>query len=409
MVDVTCQKGQVTLGFRQLLWPVPGETSLRILIFARHLPPSVSGGARRPYLLAKGLEALGADVRMVAPVLPEDFRGVAVPHPAPEPDIASLPEESPGLPGRVRNWARANLLLPDPDLRWSLRAAKAARAMTDFQPDWVLSTSPPESLHLAAWKYARHGRAKWVADLRDSWLADPLQAERRKPLRQRSERLMAGWLLKSADLLIAPTQVILDEAQALAPCRSALLLPQPGPDPVQLKPRPRSDDKIVILHTGSFSLSHDTRGINPALELFSKVHARDKRFRLELIGRLTDAETEAARATEGVVVRRPLSLQETWAEQASADILLLVAAERTEAEPGKLAEYRAMGKPIVCLGGGAWRRMLAGTEEDPVSLLLSMADEAARGDLAGKQAGEPFTAAQAAQRLLDAMSAVHPV
>jgi glycosyltransferase involved in cell wall biosynthesis len=376
---------------------------LRILIFARHLPPSISGGARRPYLLVKGLEELGADVRVIAPLLPDDIKGVAVPHPAPEP-AASAAEGGFRFRNRVRDWARSTLILPDPDLRWSLQAAKAAEDMTDFRPDWVLSTSPPESLHVAARKYARRCGAKWGADLRDSWLADPLMAERRKPLRRWVERPLSRRVLNSAHLLIAPTQVILDEVGELAPGRPSLLLPQPGPDPALLKPRARSDDGIVILHTGSFSLSHDARGIGPALELFRKVHARDKRFRLELIGRLTDTEAREAQATEGVVVRGLFELQETWQEQASADILLLAAADLTEAEPGKLAEYRAMGKPIVCLGGGGWRRMLAGTDEDPADLLLSLAAEAARRDLADKQAGEIVTAVQAAQRLLDAMA-----
>lgn len=376
---------------------------MRILIFARHLPPSVSGGARRPYLLVKGLEELGADVRVVAPLLPNDLKGVAVPHPAAERATPGAEAVS-RLRDRARGWARSTLILPDPDLRWSLRAAKAAEEMTDFRPDWVLSTSPPESVHVAACKFSRRCGAKWGADLRDSWLADPLMAERRKPLRRWVEHRLSRRVLKSAHLLIAPTQVILDEVGELAPGRPSLLLPQPGPDPAQLNPRPRSDDGIVILHTGSFSLSHDARVIGPALDLFRKVHSRDKRFRLELIGRLTDAEAEEAQATEGVVVRGLFELQETWQEQASADILLLAAADLTEAEPGKLSEYRAMGKPIVCLGGGGWRRVLAGTDEDPADLLLSLADESARRDLADKQAGEPFTAARAAQRLLNAMA-----
>ncbi|MBY0422923.1 MAG: hypothetical protein K2Q06_11515, partial [Parvularculaceae bacterium] len=139
---------------------------MRLLLIARHYPPAVSGGARRPFLLARALRSRGCEVFVVAPSLPDGEPGRVVPHP--NRDAGTAPPAPPGWRDHARDW----LLWPDPDIRWSRRAAAAALA-ADFAPDWVWTTAPPESIHIGGLLMKRSRGARWLADVRDHWLDRP--------------------------------------------------------------------------------------------------------------------------------------------------------------------------------------------------------------------------------------------
>ena len=358
----------------------PCHGPLRVLLIARHYPPDVSAGARRPYLLKLGLEACDARVHVVAPALSRGTDGTAVPPKKRIADTAAPAIPTPRASGarRLRAWALTHLSLPDPELRWALRAAAAGRRAARTSPfDLIITTSPPESIHVAGALLATRLQTPWVADLRDRWLDAPLMRVRESRLRRTVERPLARSILSRANLLTATDPPALDEAQRLAPRVPVLRLPQASPPATPQREISPSPAAIRVVHTGSFSLSHGARDIGPALDLLARARGIDPRFELHLIGRLTEEEEARARQA-GAQITGPVALEDAWAAQAAADVLLLVAAPGTEAVPGKLAEYRAAGRPVVILGGGSWRALLPGGQDDPLVRLLSFADPARR-------------------------------
>lgn len=368
-----------------------------ILILARHFPPLVSGGARRPYLLSLALAELGCDVRVVAPALPEGVRGLAVPHPYPEPSDATPDRAKRG----ARDLARDLLLWPDPDIRWAMRAARAVKA-GEFRPDWVLTTSPPESLHAAgAWLKRRMG-CRWAADLRDEWLMRPFRSARRHPARRAVERAMAEHLLRNADLITAVDEIVADEATALSGQRAHVLRQFAAPPP---PPMPFEGEGPHLVYTGSFSLSDPNCRIQPTLAAFSEAFVRRPELRLHLIGRLTAEERQAVEenpARAGILLYGPRPYEETRARQAAADGFIVAGAPDATAIPGKVFEYRTVGAPIIAVGDGPWRRTGGYDEVDPV---LAMIDLTRRRNpaIAMPASGTPR---QAAQQLLALMSKV---
>src|SRR5262249_55313375 len=61
--------------------------------------------------------------------------------------------------------------LPDSYVGWAKRAARVARERAGRGDiDVLLSSSPPDSVHLAARDVARATRLPWVADFRDPWI-----------------------------------------------------------------------------------------------------------------------------------------------------------------------------------------------------------------------------------------------
>ncbi len=381
---------------------------VNILFLSRHFPPIVSGGARRPYLLAKGLQAEGAHVRVIAPAMPEDVDGAIVPHPQVAPLEASQARNSryKGQNSILRNWIRANLFLPDPDIRWALRAV-AGGSFEDFNPDWLMTTSPPESVHVAGYLIARKLRAGWIADFRDNWLIDPLVPQRQRPLRRAVEKRIAKAILSKADVITAPSKRMLDEIADYAPGVRRLLLPQPGvldeaAPIVRQSTSKDGDDPIIVLHTGSFSLSHGTRSIEPTLEVFAEARRRHPRFVLHLIGRLTEQEHVLATAAPGVEPLGVVTMTETWKAQRAADILLLAAAPHTDIVPGKISEYEASSRPIVVVGGSEWAQAING-KGGPLARLLSLADSDARSTTLGES--NAWSAQEVARLLLDFIAA----
>ena len=319
----------------------------RILMVCRHFPPAISGGAGRPYLLAKAWRDAGAEVVVLAPRPCDGIAVIPVGHPQVEPPTAE-PVSAPSWRDRLR----AGLLLPDPDIRWALHAA---RATIGLAPDWVFTTSPPESAHVAGWLLKRRFGCRWMADFRDHWLRHPLlPARSRSGLRRNMERGLARRLLRAVDLATAVTESIGDELRRdLGVTAATLVVENFAAEAAEAMALPK--DRIHLVHTGSFSLSDPLRRIEPLLEAFEA--ADNPRLTLHLVGRLRDDErrrVESSPIKDRIVVAGPVSAEAARRYQRAADVLLLVTSPDTPHVPGKLAEYRAAGRPVLVAGGGPW-------------------------------------------------------
>ena len=347
----------------------------QVLIIARHFPPVISAGARRPYLLALGFRELGWDVRVAAPQLTDEFSGFVVEHPLPGVRDGEDTFRRISLKDRFRQ----HVMLPDPDVRWALKLVREIRSKRDFAPDVVLTSSPPESTHVAGALLQHLLRCCWVADFRDYWIAHPLRVERTNPLRAFAERTLARHLLRRADLVVGVEEGMLAEIGELGVRTPLLLVPQASPAGWQ---RPASDQYIAassvptFYHSGSFSLSHAARTIEPVLTLADELEKAGQSYRIILRGILSASEQNACSENVKIELRPPTSLQTVWKEQAEADILLLVAAEGAPMPPGKLAEYRAARRPILCFGGGDWveREKLFRSVDSALAAVRSPAD-----------------------------------
>lgn len=350
---------------------------MRLLLIARHYPPAVSGGARRPYLLARALRARGCAVFVAAPGLPDGEDGRAVPHPHRDPGGGGAPRAR-----TLRDTARELLLWPDPDIRWSRRAGAAAIA-AGFRPDWVWTTSPPESIHAAGLMVKRATGARWLADFRDHWLDRPHRLERAAPHRRFGERLIARSWLGRADLVTAVDRFVAAELAALGATRVEVLEHFRPPDiaePVALDPA-----DLHVVHTGSIALSDPEAQIEQILAPFTRALARNPRLRLHFVGRLTDEESARARSGEtagrvalhGVV---PFARALGW--QRAADALIYVGSPKTRVPPSKIVEYLAASAPIIACGTGSWRSDPRVSSLDPEDALASLVRGAGRDPVA---------------------------
>ena len=261
------------------------------------------------------------------------------------------------------------LSMPDGELSWCLRVKKAIkRSNLGDWADIVLTTSPPESIHgLGRWMKKKYGIV-WIADVRDFWLLHPLQPIRKKPWRRMFEKRIARYYLNSTNAIISPSSKILDEMKSLISGNALTeVIEQPAPYLGQSKDqetflgrRKQSPAGPRILHSGSFTQSDPSRTITPLLDLIKEARKKNPEIQLELSGRITAAELDEAQKCLGqnVSYYGVETLEESWSRISSANMLALVVAPGSSSVPGKLAEYRMSGLPIVYIGEGPWKKVI---------------------------------------------------
>lgn len=388
-----------------------------ILVVARHFPPEISGGSRRPFLFADGLAKLGHTVWILVPGYSqaltthvtarrpfycgplESFRELLKQAPQIQNDVIES-REAPFY-AKIITEVHRRVVLPDPERGWAEAAASTViEHQADFRPDIVYTTSPPESCHVAGQKLAVRWSCRWIADFRDSWLEHPLMDLRQSHRRRQVETRFAKNLLKSCDLALVTTSTDKREIEGYAPHLRVEIVPQ------AVESLPQSQSSPIpgrIIHAGRFSLSDPNgRDLRAALDAFTAARLKVPHITLELIGALSSDEALAASRTEGVIITGELPRDQVLDRLQTAEILLLVVRPGSTAVPGKFYEYVAARRPVLALGAGPWMREVGvvSLPKVPSAALVAMI----KGDRDYSISTALTTPTEVAQHVLDALS-----
>ena len=258
--------------------------------------------------------------------------------------------------GVARRMAAA-VLLPDSYIGWYPFAVRAALELAGEDPvDAILSTSPPESTHLAARTVHRRTGLPWVADFRDPWmnlhLLEPPSAWHAEIHRRLERSVCAG------------ARVIVTTRWHEARLRDAhpgaritrVSNGYDGEEMAGLDAAPPATGPLAIVHAGMLT---QRRSATPFLEALARVVATDPALRsglrVEFIGpREDENELSAARLrlSDVVAFRDPMPHAEILRTERSAHILLLVKHDNPRYDglvPGKLYEYIGLRRPVLAL------------------------------------------------------------
>ena len=389
-------------------------TRRRVLILCYFYPPLAGGGVHRVLSFTRHLPENGWDCTVVCAdehdywVTDESLRA-AVPREtevirvAGGSALSALLRLTRAAPGRRSGRTFGPLrrlsdwwLLPDSYIGWARRAARAAgRRIAAGGIDVVLSSSPPDSVHLAARSVQRRHGLPWVADFRDPWIAlafrDPPSAwhrARQQALERdvlehadaievasrshldslgresgarvepgRATQLPNGWeggdAAGSAD---AADSMDAADADSGARGRSALSSGRAGPaaSAASAPERPAQADRFLLAWTGTLSQMPDTDVFLEALhELLARQPVARRSLRARLAGPYESWHQDRAVALglTGIVdFPGPLPHRESRALQRAADMLLLWKPRRAPTMvPGKLYEYLDAGRPILAV------------------------------------------------------------
>ncbi len=248
-------------------------------------------------------------------------------------------------------------LLPDSYLGWARRAAAVARRrLSQGDVQAILSSSPPDSVHLAA--RAAAGGTPWVADFRDPWVGLHFRKPPSAWHAKRQAALERG-VLQRADLVLAASRTHAERMIGSGEPWGSRVRHLPNGFEPDLVPdtAPASDaDHFTIAFTGTLSQMPDTETFLEALHdlLAHRAEAR-RRVRARLIGPFEVGYQDRAIALglSGIVeFAGPRSHGETRSLQRRADLLVLWKPRgegyRTMV-PGKLYEYLDSARPTIAL------------------------------------------------------------
>jgi len=339
---------------------------VKILLVTMYFPPAGGGGVQRPLKFATHLPAHGIETHVLAPNDPKWLYadpGLAPPSQAwihraryLGPRARKLADELHGRHGldRLSRQARSlsrRVLVPDENVGWNLTAIPAAvRIVRSEGIDVVLTTSPPNSVHLIGAAVKRTTGARWVADLRDSIATHPHRRVERAAVRAKEKvsESVARLVARQADVIVAASDAIADEALALEPAGvvTTVLNGADFDDFAGLSYR--RTDRFRITHTGSFFGRRDPRPFLSAVaESGLDVVAR-------FVGdfRAADREWAVGRGLGDRLELHPyVPRREALALQRDSEALLLLIPDADGRGrgvlSGKVFEYLAAERPIL--------------------------------------------------------------
>jgi len=260
---------------------------------------------------------------------------------------------------RLSVWIRGNLFIPDARCFWIQPSVKYLKEYLKEHPvDAIISTGPPHSMHLIAMKLKESFGIPWIADFRDPWTEIDFYDELHlsKWANKKHHRLEREVLTK-ADKVVT---VSWDWAKGLGRIgnRNVRVI-QNGYDWQPKSPLERAplSAEFTLTHIGVIGPARNAPTLWQALQ---EVKAQDEGFskalRINLIGQVDQSVTQSLESCgllENTEIIAHVPHDEVQQVQESAQVLLLLVNNAPNAKgilTGKLYEYLASGRPILCIG-----------------------------------------------------------
>ena len=251
---------------------------------------------------------------------------------------------------RLMLWIRSNLFVPDPRAGWVRPSVKFLCSYLEEHPvDVIVTTGPPQSVHLIGRGLHRRLGVPWVADFRDPWTR--MFYFENLPLlpwvRRRHFRLEKSVLYEASAIISVTPRVQADFASRTS---TPVHLITNGYDEsdfaVELPPR--TDGKFRVVHTGLFASDGNPLELWQSLAgLCSESADFASRLEIRLAGKvdpeIVDSIVEAGLGAQ-LNLLGYLPHPESVAELRQADVILLPlrhGAEYSKVYPGKIFECMA--------------------------------------------------------------------
>ncbi|MFW5974625.1 MAG: glycosyltransferase family 4 protein [Bacteroidota bacterium] len=359
----------------------------RVLIITYYWPPSGGAGVQRWLKFVKYLQAFGWEPVVYTPENPEapaidnslaeDIpEGVEVlktkiwePYrwykkftgqkPDEKVNAGFLSEkEKPGLAEKVSVWIRGNLFIPDARKFWIKPSVKFLKNYLKAKPvDVIVSTGPPHSMHLIALALKQKTGIRWVADFRDPWTQiDFYHQLQLSKWADRKHRRLERKVLHAADKVVTVSPTCANDLEKISNKKVAVITNGFDPDDFNHL-SPAESAYFELLHIGAINKDRNAANLWKALaELCLENEDFRQKLRIKLIGK-TDISArkniKENKLEKHSQIIPYLPHKEAITHSQTASLLLLPLNNTPTVKgivTGKLFEYFAIQKPILCIG-----------------------------------------------------------
>ncbi|UOQ70373.1 glycosyltransferase family 4 protein [Hymenobacter cellulosilyticus] len=362
---------------------------MRLLVITYYWPPSGGAGVQRTLKFVKHLPSFGVQCTVVTvdpekgayPVLDESLAaeipaGVRVIRTGTSEPFGSykkltgrqqIPyggfanESKTSLQQRFFKFVRGNVFIPDPRRGWNghvLRAVAELYAQGETF-DAVLTSSPPHSTQLIGLALKKRYGLRWLADMRDPWTDIYYTKELNKTR-------LAGWLdaryerqvLEQADEVLVTSsdtkRLFLGKSPLLTDAKFHVI-PNGYDESDFRESSSPPQDALLITHTGTISETYHIEEFLRACAECARRHPAVS-LRLRFVGKVS-AGVQDQIAAAGLAGRTEFVAfvphEESVRYLLRASVLLMAipdVAHNFGILPGKVFEYLAANKPIICIG-----------------------------------------------------------
>lgn len=327
----------------------------RVLLIAYFFPPLGGAGVQRAVKFAKYLPENGW--------LPTVLTTRSAIYPVSDPTLSGdVPDEVQVIRARQPRGAMAPAValsalglgraarvagFPDAAAAWIPDAVRQGLRAARNQPvEVLLSTSAPPSAHLVALAIHRRTGIPWVADFRDEWAANP--GSRDDPAVVRS---MARTAERTITSRAGAVTIVEDYFDIANPAGTTIAAIPNGVDEDDLRGLDASappTDRLRLSFVGSL---YDDRDPAPVVAALARLGERGVidlgRIEIRVVG--NDWRAGERRWPVAVEQTGYVSHGDALIEMCSASALLHYVGPSSRAPGGKIYEYLASGRPVLCI------------------------------------------------------------
>ena len=257
-------------------------------------------------------------------------------------------------------WVRGNFFIPDARCGWVKPSVRFLKEYLNEHPvDAIISTGPPHSMHLIALKLKEALGLPWIADFRDPWTEiDYYNDLHLTAWANRKHHRLEQEVLTKADKVVT---VAPDGARRLGRLGNRNVRTiyngfdrdDDAQTPVNLS------EQFTITYLGVLSKIQNPSNLWQALaELIKEDSGFDESLRINMIGQIDSTVVSSINEnglTQHVAYSPYMPHNQVSAVHRSSTLLLLLLMPDSEPRAkglltGKLFEYMASGRPILCIG-----------------------------------------------------------
>lgn len=272
-------------------------------------------------------------------------------------------EKKPGFFQRVSRFIRGNFFIPDARVGWVKYArAKAEEIIKREGIKTVITTGPPHSTHLVGLHLKKKLDIDWFADLRDPWTEIYynellFQTNYAKSVNKRLEKKVLETANKVTTVGPTLAALLADKLASTQKAKVNVLYNGYDSDKMAGLPAYTKSNKFIISFIGILSDSQPINAFVDGLRLFF----------MEVDDALNNVEFHSAGEVSNGIEQNLLQVmpaarivkhgylphQKALAQMSASDLLFNSLAEMPESKlliSGKLMEYLASGRPVLCLG-----------------------------------------------------------
>jgi glycosyltransferase involved in cell wall biosynthesis len=263
-----------------------------------------------------------------------------------------------GIKGKILRFIRGNFFIPDPRKGWNKHAFRKACEIIDNEDiKHIITTSPPHSTQLVGLKLKRkYPGLRWIADLRDPW-TDIYYYDQFYPtfISKVVDRKYEYNVLKSADKIITVGKSLKElYGSKLKGIAGKLEVITNGFDEDDFKELSQIKPKnFTISYIGTLSDAYPVEGFLDALQSFQ---AKEYGYKLRFIGTVSPRQkkqVESKTLNGNVEFIQYVNHSTAIKYMMDSSLLLLIIPDHKSNKSiitGKIFEYIASGKPVICLG-----------------------------------------------------------